>query len=141
MGRLKEILSQFRVGMLVTHAEDASMHARPMRIAAHEGDGILWFLSNVDSQKIIELGGDARAIVVFQDHERARFLSLNGFAGATTERARIESLWDESLRAWFPAGPDDPHLCAVYFEPNEAEYWDRSSFEAMRLDRAVEWKS
>src|SRR5688572_20406441 len=133
MQRLESILAQFRVGMLVTHAEDASMHARPMRIAAQEKDGVLWFLSDVESQKIIELGGDARATVVFQDAERARFLSLNGFAGATTERTRIESLWDDAFLAWFPAGAADPNLCAIYFEPTEAEYWDHSSFEAIRL--------
>jgi general stress protein 26 len=148
MHRIKAILSQFRVGMLVTHAEDASMHARPMKIAAQEGDGILWFLSDVESQKIVELGGDARATLVFQDHERCTFLSLRGFAGATTERSRIEALWDESFRAWFPAGPGDPNLCAVYFEPTEAEYWDHSSYELIRLDnpptqhpadRSIEW--
>jgi general stress protein 26 len=148
MQRLETILAQFRVGMLVTHAEDASMHARPMRIAAQEKDGVLWFLSDVESQKIIELGGDARATVVFQDPERARFLSLNGFAGATTERTRIEALWDDAFLAWFNAGAADPNLCAIYFEPTEAEYWDHSSFEAIRLDgpvtqrpteRSIEW--
>jgi general stress protein 26 len=129
MQRIRQIVSQFRVGMLVTHAEDASMHARPMRIAAHEGDGILWFLSDVDSEKIIQLGGDARATVVFQDPEETRFLSMTGFAGATTERERVEALWNESFRPYFPRGNGDPQLCAIYFEPTEAEYWDRTNFE------------
>ena len=137
MEPLEEILSQFDVGMLVTHAEDASMHARPMKIAAHEGDGVLWFLSSIDSQKIIELGGDARATVVFMDPDEQRFLSLTGFAGATTERTRIETLWNDSFRAWFPRGPSDPNLCAVYFEPTESEYWDRA--ETHEAERSIQW--
>ncbi len=138
MQRMNGILAQFRVGMLVTHAEDASMHARPMRIAGREGDGILWFLSNDESRKIVELGGDARATVVFQDPADERFLSMTGFAGATTEPDRVEALWNESLRPWFPLGPDDPNLCAIYFEPTEAEYWDQTRFESLRLDAPQE---
>jgi general stress protein 26 len=128
--RLQELLEGFDEAMLVTHTPDGRMRARPMALAEARENGVLYFATAVDSPKVEELLADPRVAVCL--HEGRRYVSITGTARVTDNRALIERLWSEAWKLWFPQGKDDPALCLLEIEPEEAEYWDQSGVKGLR---------
>lgn len=127
---LRKILEGFATGMLVTREGDGRMHARPMAIAETRGSGEIFFATAIDSGKVAEIGADPRVNVSLQSS--SRFASLTGTARVIQDRATIESLWSESWRVWFPEGRNDPTLCVLAVDVEEAEYWDASGLRGLK---------
>ena len=74
--------------------------------------------------KVEELRANPNAQVVAQ-HENDSWLSLSGQVEILNDRARVEELWQEPYRAWFPNGKDDPDLRVLAFRAERGEYWDQ----------------
>lgn len=128
---LFDLIRDFDDAMLVTCTAYGHLRARPMALAKPvDADGHLYFATAVDSPKVQELEHDARVAVVLQG--KARFVSVSGHARVVNDRALIERLWSEAWKVWFPAGKDDPRLCLLAVEPEEAEYWDQAGARGLR---------
>jgi general stress protein 26 len=128
--RLQELLEGFDNAMLVTRTADDRMRGRPMAVADARQDGVLYFATPIDSPKVDELLKDPRVCVCLQN--RSRYVSITGSARLITERALIDRLWSEAWNVWFPGGREDPALCLLEVEPEEAEYWDESGTKGLR---------
>ena len=61
------------------------------------------------------------------------YLSISGRAEVVKDKAKIEELWSPVLKAWFPEGLDDPHLCLLKIPVEQAEYWDAPSSKIVQL--------
>ena len=127
---LLDVVSQFETAMLVTHDLSGMLRARPMSIAEVEKNGTLWFFTAHDSGKAPELEKDSRVAVVMQGP--SRYVSITGTARLTREPERLERLWRESWRPWFPGGAQDATAVAVRVLPVAAEYWDLSGLSGVR---------
>jgi general stress protein 26 len=121
---LEELLAGFDNAMLVTRRSDGQMRSRPMAIVEVRGDGAICFATAIDSPKTEELERDPHVNVALQSV--GRFVSITGTGRILTDRALLDRLWSESWRVWFPGGRDDPSLCLLAVEAEEAEFWDRS---------------
>lgn len=128
--KFRELLTDFKNAMLVTRSDDGGIRARPMHVADVEKDGDLWFVTSRNSGMADEISGDTEAAVTFQgDH---KFISVSGLATLVEDRERVRQLWTESMRPWFPDGPNDMDVVAIQFVASEAEYWDSSGFKGVR---------
>ncbi len=130
VAHLKQMLKEFTTAMLVTRRDDGGLRSRPMAIAEARVDGVIYFSTAIDSPKIEELASDSRVNVALQSG--SRFVSITGRARVVRDRALIERLWSEAWRVWFPGGKDDPTLCLIAVEPEEAEYWDQSGAKGIK---------
>jgi general stress protein 26 len=128
--RLREIVEGFDTAMLVTHAGDG-FRARPMAVAESAPEGVLYFVTDIDSGKVGDLAANPGAQVILQDGKR--FASLAGRVRIVRDRALVEQLWTEASRLWFPQGKDDPSLCVLAFHVHEGEYWDRGGLKALKF--------
>jgi general stress protein 26 len=126
---LEELLKGFTDAMLVTHRRDGQMRSRPMAMVHLPGDATIYFATAIDSPKAAELEQDPRVNVALQ--AAGRFVSITGSGRILTDRALLDRLWSESWRVWFPGGREDPSLCLLAVEPEEAEFWDRSGSRGM----------
>ncbi len=124
MQRFEELLEQFDHAMLVTRAEDGSLHARPMAIAEQQDGGRLSFATSGESPKIEEILARPEVAVVMQGD--GVYLAVSGRASVVADTSRIRELWSASWKLWFAQGPEDPKLVLIDVEPERAEYWDRS---------------
>lgn len=127
---LEELLTGFDNAMLVTRRPDGRMRSRPMAIVDVRGDGTIYFATAIDSPKTEELEGDPHVNVALQSG--GRFVSITGTGRIVADRALLDRLWSESWRVWFPGGPDDPSLCLLVVDPEEAEFWDRSGGRGLK---------
>lgn len=119
------LLRKFRTAMLVTVGVDQHFHPRPMAIAEVEDDGRLWFLTSVESAKVSEIQADSHVCVTAQD-EQSAFIALTGRARLVHDPAKIDQIWNEAFRVWFPGGKDDADLELIAITPQFGEYWDNS---------------
>jgi len=126
---LHELLRSFDTAMLITRHGD-EQHGRPMAIATFEGPSTLWFVTQADSPKALEIERDPRVSVTFQSEKR--FIALSGIASLVRDRAKIDALWSPTWRAWFPDGKDDPNIALVRVRIEDAEFWDNAGMNGVR---------
>jgi general stress protein 26 len=107
-----------------THGVGSQLHARPMTVMEVDDSGVLWFFTEIDSLKNIELDRDPRATLFFKEGDNAGHLKLEGHVAQVTDKATIHRLWSPKLRAWFTEGEDDPRICVLRVDPISGEYWD-----------------
>jgi len=128
--RLIDLLKDFSTGMLITRSTADTLHARPMAIAQIEPGGVLWFATDRTSGKIEDLRHDSHANVSLQGG--GKFVSLSGTARTVDDAAKVDEVWSEEMRVWFPGGKQDPRLTLLCFEPHEGEFWDNSGTNAIK---------
>ncbi len=126
---LKDLLRDFSTAMLVTQAGDV-LRARPMAIADVDDDDVLYFFTDIDSAKVIEVRSRPGSQVILQDARRQ--VSLSGTVRVLKDRSLIKRLWSEPMKVWFPKGEDDPSIAVLAFDAAEGEYWDHSGINGVK---------
>lgn len=53
-----------------------------------------------------------------------RYLSVSGVAKIDRSRRRIEELWNDYFKLWFPHGKESGDIAFVHVVPLQGEYWD-----------------
>ena len=122
-----ELIKDIRVAQLVTHGESETLSARPMQAVNKHFDGTLWFFTQNTSPKIQEIQRNANVLLSYSEPAKQDYLSVQGKAEVVQDRAKIDELWSEPLRAWFPQGKDDPKIALLRVDVTRAEYWDAPS--------------
>ena len=132
MGKLKELLEGIDFCMLTT-IDSGNLRSRPMSTQKLEFDGELWFFTSDNTHKMEEIQKDDRVNVAYSQPDENRYVSVSGRAEMVKDRAKIEELWNPIHKAWFPEGLDDPHLCLLKVNVEQAEYWDAPNSKLVQL--------
>lgn len=130
---LKEKIKDIRIAMMTTQERDGDFHARPM--ATHEIDeqGYMWFFTYNDSNKVREIEANDRVSLGFSDTGSETYVATSGTAQIVSDRQKINELWDDFLKTWFPGGKDDPRITLIKVATYQGEYWDRPGGKMMQL--------
>lgn len=120
-----DLLQRFHTAMLITLTPEHAVHARPMAFARVEEDGTVWFFSGRSSAKVREIELNSHVSLTAQDGD-SLFLTIAGRAVLLGDREKVEELWREPFRVWFPAGRDDPNLQLIAVRPEHGEFWDNT---------------
>jgi general stress protein 26 len=128
--KLRDLLQDFGVAMLVTRTLDGQLRSRPMALADVQPDGTLWLLTDRHSGKLDEISGDPHVNVTAQSN--AKFVSISGSASPVEDRSKVSQLWKESWKVWFPGGKDDPSLVLIRIQGDAGEYWDNSGTSGIK---------
>jgi general stress protein 26 len=97
---LFDIIDKFDAGMLTTINKQNGLHARPMAVAKLNRDGAIYFVTDVNSAKIDEIGNNSKATVTFQSG--SQFATVSGTAEIIDNRSLIGRAWKEAYKTWFP---------------------------------------
>ena len=108
--QLFEKIKEVRMAMLTTTDEHGSLHSRPMATIKPGHDDALYFLTDVNSAKVYEVKRDSQVNLSYSDPSSNVYASVSGKANAYRDQAKIDELWSEPLRGWFPKGKDDPSI-------------------------------
>ncbi len=125
--KIAELIKDVRISTLTTVDTDGTLWSRPMAIQAEDFTGTLWFFTKADSEKITHLAANPQVSVAFSDPDDQNYVMMAGTATVLNDRAKIEELWSEPMRTWFPDGKDDPDLRLLKADITRAEYWDTPS--------------
>lgn len=130
--KLKEMLEGIDFCMLTT-IDGGQLRSRPMSTQQFEFDGDLWFFTRDNTHKADEVAKDPRVNVAYSKPDDNRYVSVSGTAEIVKDRAKMEELWSPILKAWFPDGLEDPHICLLKVGVEQAEYWDAPSSTIVQL--------
>ncbi|RZL39462.1 MAG: general stress protein [Rubrivivax sp.] len=122
--KIKDLVSNGDSCFFCTVGMSSQLHARPMTVIELDDAGRLWFFTEADSLKNVELDRDPRVTLFFKQGDNGGHLKLDGEAAEVTDRDTIHRLWTPKLRAWFTEGPDDPRISLLRVDPVGGEYWD-----------------
>jgi general stress protein 26 len=126
--KLKELIKNIDFCMLTTIDERGDLHSRPM---SSNGDidpnGDLWFFTGASSHKVSEINGTPRVNLSFADPSNQHYVSVTGRAQLVLDRNKIDELWREQFKMWFPEGKQDPNVALLRIKIEKAEYWDSPS--------------
>lgn len=128
--KLIDLIKDFENAMLVTRSHDGTLVARPMAVADATESGDLWFVTDRHSGKITDLTVDADVAVTMQSDRK--FVTLSGKCRVVDDPSKIESLWKEVWKVWFPEGKTDPSLVLLKVETTHGEYWDNSGMAGLK---------
>jgi general stress protein 26 len=118
-----DLIKDARTALLVTIGENSTLEARPMGCLQTTFDGTLWFLTFSHSSKLQQLGRDDRVMVGYVNPEKYEYVALSGRARIVDDRQKLNELWSEGLRVWFPKGSGDPELALLAIDVEKADYW------------------
>ncbi len=131
--KVLELLKGINIAMMATHGGDGQMHARPMATNTAEFDGDIWFFTDKDSPKIAEIRRNPEVLLTYANEMKQHYVSIQGQAEAVSDQAKVNELWSEPLRVWFPKGKDDPSIMLIKVRVESAEYWDAPSSTMVHL--------
>lgn len=135
--KVRAIIKELKVAMLVTADGELSMHARPMHTADVDVDNNIWFMTRESSEKVKEMINDHHVSLTYSCPQSGKYLSVTGTASFNDNQARKDELFNVFGKAWFPKGADDPELLLIKINPERAEYWETSSSKLVQLFRVV----
>lgn len=128
---LLKLLRQFPTAMLITHAGGDCLRARPMAIAEITEEGVVWFITGLDTAKAHEIETDTRVHLVCQN-EHSAYLSMSGTGNLVNDRAKVAEVWQEPFKVWFPKGKDDPDIVLIRVKLEQGEYWDNEGWNKVK---------
>jgi general stress protein 26 len=117
-----DLIGRFQAAMLVTKSENGALSARPMSHIVKEDEGLVYILTERNTESARGIVEDPAALLTLADNKRYVSLSVRG--SVSTDRALIERLWNPGAQAFWPNGPADPAVCALVLRPDAGEYWD-----------------
>ena len=124
---IAELVRDARVGMLTTRTAEGKQVSRPMGLQEAEFDGDLWFFAYDDSAKVTQIKATPEVNVSFSDTKNTSWTSIAGRAEIVQDRAKAETLYSPTLKAWFPDGLDTPGITLIKVHADSAEYWEGPS--------------
>lgn len=123
--KLRDLIEDSRIAMLCSNLTNVPFSCCPMATQkVEEETGVIWFFTTVTHRHIDEIHLDNRVQLIYADNGDSSYLVLSGKAEISSDRKKIEELWNPYVKVWFPDGVDDPKLRLLKVTPQDGFYWD-----------------
>jgi len=126
---LYELVDGIETAMFVTQRGDGQLVSRPMATQKRNPIADLWFVTDIESNKIDELDEHPRINLSYFSTKSYEWVSVSGTATVSTDRATIRELYQPDWKMWFgeldevrDGGPDDPRLALVLVNAESVLY-------------------
>lgn len=128
--KLGELIADFDIAMLTFINTQGLLVSQPMAPIEMDSNGVIWFFSECDSEK---MGHLQTLNLSFSGEPDSSYISLSGHGEIEKSPTLKHALWSPFVKPWFPEGADSPSLCLLKFVPHLAEYWDAPHSKVVRL--------
>lgn len=133
--KLKDKIKDIKIAMLTTLEPDGELHTRPMATHEMDDDGTLWFFTYDDTAKVEEVQQDRQIGLSYTDTSDATYVCASGTAALSYDKDKMKQLWNPVLKAWFPAGLEEPDIALLKVKLRKAEYWDEPGGQLVSMFR------
>jgi general stress protein 26 len=121
------LIKDERIAMLTTRDAAGDLRARPMATVNKSFGSRIWFMTREGSPKMAEILHEPLVCLSYANPDKNVFVSISGRAKIVKDPAKVQELWSEPARVWFPGGPQDPDIRLLEVEVESAEYWEGPS--------------
>jgi general stress protein 26 len=123
------LIESIETCMMTTRRRDGRLVSRPMATQKRDPIADLWFVTDIESHKLDELGDEPQVNLAYFDNGSREWVSVSGSARVSTDRDRIRALYQPDWRMWFgkvdevrDGGPDDPRLALILVDAESVVY-------------------
>jgi general stress protein 26 len=120
--KVAEPMRGIHVYVLTTITKTGQIVSRPMGVQDVKFDGDLWFFTYEQSNKVDRVKLNPQVNVT--SNKDNSYVSLSGTVEIVHDHAKTAELWNKTLQAWFPDGPETEGLSFINVHADSAEYWD-----------------
>lgn len=117
-------IKNINIAMLTLHSENGRLRSMPMITMKTECEGNVWFLTNLDSDKVEEIRKNPQVNLSYSNQAGEVYVSISGTAIIVEDKVKIKELWKSSMEEWLPGGPESNDIALLKIEMLQAEYWD-----------------
>lgn len=128
-----DIIEKVRVGMISTVGADTVPSSRPMYVQEVDELGQIWFFTSTTSHLVERIRANPTVHITFADTDKNKFLTAIAHATEVHDRAKMQELWNPTLKAWFKDGLETPDIVLLKLQPEQAEYWDSPNSAVVRI--------
>jgi general stress protein 26 len=122
--KLKISAVQANVCMLITIDSNNEQHTRPMAAITIDYDGCFWFFASKSSGKLKDISAHNTVRIVYANSSNHSYMEVEGPCTVVCDRNDIQQKWKNIVTEWFPQGLNDPELCLIRLDVQNAFYWD-----------------
>jgi general stress protein 26 len=126
---LYDLIEGIEIAMFTTRRSDGRLVSRPMATQTQAEGSDLWFVTDIESNKLDELSFDPNVNLAYYRDGSREWVSVSGTAMISQDRMAIHELYQPDWKAWFgdeggqrDGGPDDPRLALILVEVESVTY-------------------
>ena len=126
---LYELIEGIEIAMFTTRRPDGHLVSRPMATQTQAEGTDLWFVTDVESNKLDELEFDPNVNLSYYRDRTREWVSVSGAAIISQDRRAIQELYQPDWKAWFgdeggarDGGPDDPRFALISVDVHSVTY-------------------
>lgn len=130
---LYELIDGMEVCLFTTRRPDGRLVTRPMQVQERTSGTDLWFVTDIEANKLDEVATDAHVNLGFYSNKSREWVSVSGKAIISRDRDLIRAMYKPDWKIWFPedgpgrdGGPDDPRLALVLVEALSVIYFKKT---------------
>ncbi len=130
---LYKLIDGMDVCLFTTRRADERLVTRPMQVQERTSGTDLWFVTDIEANKLEELAGDPHVNLGFYNNKSREWVSVSGKAIITQDRDLVHAMYKPDWKIWFPSeggkrdgGPDDPRLALVLVEALSVIYFKKT---------------
>ena len=123
------LIDGIEIAMFTTRRPDGHLVSRPMATQTLAEGTDLWFVTDIESNKLDELGFDPQVNLAYYRGRTREWVSVSGTAMVSQDRIAVHELYRPDWKAWFGdeggqrnGGPDDPRLALILVEVHSVTY-------------------
>ena len=131
LDRVWDIVERAEVCMFTTRFADG-LRGRPLAARPNRKEGLIWFVTDLRSDKEREIQSEHDVGLVFFDGNENVYLSITARAAVRSDPVKAAEIWKTTDNMWWD-GPDDPNACVLCVRPLTAELWDGPSSKAVAV--------
>jgi len=121
--KLYDIIDDLEIAMLTTVEANGMLHSRPMANQAADDKGDIWFFTDRSGSVSKNVAKNPKVSLTYSNAS-SRYVAVSGKGKIVDDSAKIDELWSEDFKAWFPKGKSDPELVLLRVTPDRGEFWD-----------------
>ena len=107
--KLYEQIDDIEIAMMTTRRPDGHLESRAMATQKRAAGADLWFVTEEDTAKLRDIGGDPHVNLAYYKDRTREWVSVSGIATPTRERAKIHELYAPDWKMWFSEEGDPRH--------------------------------
>ena len=126
---LYALIEGIEVAMFTTRRPDGHLVSRPMATQTQAEGTDLWFVTDIESNKLDELDHDQHVNLAYYRDRTREWVSVSGTASISRDRRAIKELYRPDWKLWFgdqggerDGGPDDPRLALILVDVESVVY-------------------
>lgn len=136
--KLKVLVEDIKICMFCTNLKfDDGSSCRPMLVQKVCDQGNIWFFSDFNSIKNIEIQQGKHVKLFFAHPGIGSYLVVTGEAEIILDNNKIAELWTPMAQKWFKKGKDDKHISIIKVKPGSVYYWDTAGNRMINFFKMV----